>query len=125
MNNQPHISWPEHYPEQLADIGNIIATCIAEHGIARDRVGPVAFEIVERIRHECGGTALYLARGKQYELTQREEQIWREFNGTNYYQLAKKYERTENQIRNIVKRARARDQAKRQNDMFAGSSEQN
>lgn len=112
------ITWPEHYPEQLIDIGNIIAEGIAQTGVEGDRIASLTFKITENIRSQCGGAAFYLSRGRRYELSQREEKIWREFDGTNYYQLAKQYDLSEMQIRNIVKRAKDRDRALRQGKLF-------
>ncbi|MGP8432011.1 Mor transcription activator family protein [Paraburkholderia fungorum] len=118
MIESSQISWPDNYPAQLVDIGNIIAAGLAQAGITGERVGPTAFGIVESIRSQCGGSAFYLSRGRSYVLTQREEQIWREFDGKNYYQLAKKHGLSETRIRTIVKRGKARDRARRQSTLF-------
>lgn len=123
--NDLHISWPEHYPEQLADIGSIIAEGISRAGVERERIPGVVFEITEHIRREFGGCAFYLARGKRYELSQKQERIWREFSGTNYQHLARKHELSEVQIRNIVKRAKERDRLLRQGVLFDAPEDQN
>ncbi|MGP8434113.1 Mor transcription activator family protein [Paraburkholderia fungorum] len=110
------ISWPEGYHEQLADIGDIIATGLSRLGLNHDQIKATAFAITEAIRRECGG--VYLPRGTRFELSQREDDIWREFNGANYSQLAKKHGHSEVHIRSIVKRGKARDQARRQMALF-------
>ena len=112
MDERYCIEWPQGYHEHLADVGNIIAAGLARLGLAAEQIKTEAFTITETIRRECGG--VYLQRGAQYDLSQREEQIWHEFNGKNYAQLAKKHGHSEVHIRSIVKRGRERDRARTQ-----------
>ena len=112
MDERYCIEWPRGYHEHLADVGNIIAAGLARLGLAAEQIKTEAFTITETIRRECGG--VYLQRGAQYDLSQREEQIWHEFNGKNYAQLAKKHGHSEVHIRSIVKRGRERDRARTQ-----------
>ena len=116
MSERYNLSWPEGYHEQLADIGNIITAHLALLNLSAEQIQASAFEITESLRRECGGT--YLPRGKQFDLSMREEEVWREFNGKNYVLLAKKHGHSESHIRSIVKRGRARDQARRQGALF-------
>lgn len=116
MDDRYCVDWPEGYHEHLADIGNIIASGLARLGLTSEQIKANAFAITETIRRECGG--VYLPRGAQFDLSQREEQIWQEFNGTNYAQLAKKHGHSEVHIRSIVKRGRDRDRARRQMPLF-------
>ena len=104
--------FPDGYPELLEQIGQVIYNRLVTHEIAQ--ATSLAFTITEAIRTEIGGVQQYIPRGLSYELSQRDEQIWSEFNGDNYKMLAHKYNITEMQVRNIVKRARQRDLSTRQ-----------
>ena len=104
--------FPDGYPELLEQIGQVIYNRLVTHEIAQ--ATSLAFTITEAIRTEIGGVQQYIPRGLSYELSQRDEQIWSEFNGDNYKMLAHKYNLTEMQVRNIVKRARQRDLSTRQ-----------
>lgn len=116
MTERHIIDWPEGYHETLVDIGSIVAGGLVSLGLDAPQVQAGAFAITEAIRRECGGT--YLPRGKSLELSQREEQIWQKFDGTNYTMLAKTYGLCEVQIRNIVRRARDRLRKREQRTLF-------
>ena len=104
--------FPEGYPELLEQIGQVIYNRLVTHEITQ--ATSLAFNITEAIRTEIGGVQQYIPRGLSYELSQRNQQIWSEFVGDNYQQLAHKHNLTEMQVRNIVKRARQRDLNTRQ-----------
>lgn len=116
MDERYCIDWPEGYHEHLADIGNIVAAGLARLGLTAEQIRVNAFAITETIRRECGG--VYLPRGTRFDLSQHEEQIYREFNGKNYAQLAKKHGHSEVHIRKLVGRGLERDRARRQISLF-------
>ena len=114
MRPEHMMSFPEEYPELLEQIGQVIYNRLVNHDMASGQATSLTFEITEAIRTEIGGVQQYIPRGLSYELSQRDQKIWNEFNGSNYQALAHKYNLTEMQVRNIVKRARQREMAARQ-----------
>lgn len=110
---------PEGYPELLEQMGQIIFRKLLDLGLPTAIANAKAFEIIEAIRDECGGQQQYIPKGDAYEMSIRDESIYEKFNGTNYHELAHQFDLTTVQIRNIVKRGRARDTAKRQGALFA------
>lgn len=66
-----------------------------------------------RITCEMGGDSLYIARGSAAASSLRDEQIWREFDGTNYHRLALKWGLTVMRVRQIVEVQRSADAARR------------
>ena len=79
------------------------------HAMAR-----VATAQLQHLAAEKGGKAIYLAKGVAAMLAARDELIWREFNGRNYAELARRHGLTEMRVRQIVAEQRARDMAQRQ-----------
>lgn len=116
------MSFPEGYPELLEQIGQVIFKRLRECDIAHESATSMTINITEAIRNEIGGVQQYIPRGLSYDLSQRDEKIWQEFVGDNYQALAYKYGLTEMQVRNIVKRARLRDQATRQGSLLTEQS---
>ena len=120
MRPEHMMSFPEEYPELLEQIGQVIYNRLVNHDMASGLATSLTFEITEAIRTEIGGVQQYIPRGLSYELSQRDQKIWNEFNGSNYQALAHKYGLTEMQVRNIVKRARQREMAARQFSVMPG-----
>jgi Mor family transcriptional regulator len=110
--------FPDGYPELLEQIGQVIFHRLAKHNVEQERAVTLTFDITEAIRTEIGGVQQYIPRGLSFELSQRDAEIWSKFNGSNYQALAHEYSLTEMQVRNIVKRARARDTAQRQHSLL-------
>lgn len=118
MNNQ-HIAdtvfaFPDGYPDVLEAMAQAAAQVLLGKGQTREFAQTTAFEITERIRTTVGGTNTYIPRGQDYELSQRDEEIYKKFNGRNYFELAQQFMLTEVRVRDIVKVGVRRDQARRQ-----------
>lgn len=114
MNQQNTMAFPVGYPELLEQIGQAIFRKLISFHLEQQLAQTWAFHLTEAIRTEVGGVQQYIPRGTAYELSLRDKQIWRDFRGNNFHELAHKYKLTEMQVRNIVKRARARDTLARQ-----------
>lgn len=109
------------YPEVLADIARTIHERLMEdprvklpHPIAAE----VALSVAEHVRKNIGGVATYIPRGMSYELTLRDREIWTDFRGDNYAELARKYDMTEMRVRQIIALAMKADRARRQQSLF-------
>lgn len=112
------MSFPEGYPEVLEHMGQIVGRSLLGLGLPKEVANAKAFEIVEAIRDELGGQQQYISKAVSYEMSIRDESIYAKFKGANYHDLAHEFDLTTVQIRNIVKRGRARDVAKRQGALF-------
>ncbi len=114
MSEDILFAFPQGYPDVLEAMAQAAAQVLFEKGQPHDIAQSYAFDITERIRTTVGGTNTYIPRGQDFELSKRDEDIYRQFNGRNYFELAQKFMLTEMHIRNIVKVGLKRDQAKRQ-----------
>jgi Mor family transcriptional regulator len=108
------IEAPENYPPVLCEMLQFVGQTLVEEGIDVPLARRAAFATCERIRREYGGQPIYLTAGHFYELSLREEEIYRKFSGDNYNELASEFGVTPRWVRELVKRARARDLVRRQ-----------
>lgn len=113
-----YVQFPDGYPELLEQMGQTIGRKLLEHGVALDLAKVAAVDITEAIRTEIGGVQQYIPRGLNYMLSQRDLEIFAKFKGDNYDKLAHEYQLTAMQIRNIIKRAIAREKELRQGKLL-------
>lgn len=116
-----HLFLDDSYPEVLADIARTIHERLMEDPrikLAHPIAAEVAMSVAEHVRKNIGGVATYIPRGINYELTLRDREIWAEFKGDNYHELARKYDVTEMRVRQIVAQAMRIDKARRQQNLF-------
>ncbi len=110
--------FPDGYPELWEQLGHVIGHKLLDWGVAHTQAQAWSLELLDAMRAECGGGQLYLSKGQSYELSKRDLEIYGKFKGDNYDQLGRAYRLTSIQIRNIVKRGRARDVARKQARLF-------
>lgn len=110
---------PERYSEELlVDLVTTVEQALADDGIDKHTARKAALEAAESLRVRWGGQQLYFPKGIRFELSQRDLDIFEEFNGHNHNELAKKYDVCMVRIYKIVKQVR-RDQVRlRQADIF-------
>lgn len=126
MANTPHLILDDSYPEVLADIARTVHGVLMqdprtklEHQLAAE----VALTVAEHVRVNIGGVATYIPRGMNYELTLRDRDIWNDFKGDNYAELARKHNVTEMRVRQIIVKATLIDKKTRQKGLFDSESE--
>lgn len=115
---QTVMTFPEGYPELLEQMGQIIGAELLTLGLPLAIANAKALSITNAIRREVGGQQLYVSKGLEYDLSVRDEEIYSAFRGNNYDDLARRFNLTTVQIRNIVRKGQLRDQARRQNKLF-------
>lgn len=81
---------------------------IARHHGAGEKAAAIAFDVVDWFRQHHGGIEIFIAKGLQFEISERDAIIYREFRGNNVGALARKYGLTERQIYSIVAKCRSR-----------------
>lgn len=106
------------YPELLLDIADQVAAKLAQLGVSKEKSAEIGVHVAEHIRTHWSGQSLYLPKGVTYDLSQRDRQIYEEFNGRNHAALARKHGVTEMRIYQIVKAARAAHLARAQPGLF-------
>lgn len=106
--------------ELLVDLAEQIAVALRELGsLDKDKAEQLGREIAERMASHWGGQNIYFPMGQSYNLSQRDRQIFDEFNGANHSELVKRYGVSLQWIYKIVKAVRREEMARRQADLFA------
>lgn len=106
-------------PELLVDLAEQCALALKERaGLDKDKADQVGREIAERMASHWGGQNIYFPMGLSYKLSQRDRQIFNDFSGTNYSDLARKYGVSLQWIYKVVKTVRAEEVARRQSALF-------
>lgn len=77
-------------------------------------------ELVVRFAEDHPGEQLYFAKGMSYRLDARDAEIYAQFNGHNYNELARKFGIAPRHVRRVVRRAQAIETAARMDDLFPG-----
>ena len=98
-------------------VEEIKAKCVDD-----DEAEEVATEIINKIRHACGGSTVYMSRGISEDAAIKHSKILQELRG-NYQEIARKYGVTSNWIRKIERRAINAKMKKSQPDMFGSDHE--
>jgi Mor family transcriptional regulator len=109
------------YPEILADIAREVHRQLMEDPRANlpyQVAAEVAFSVAEHVRKNIGGAQPYIPKGFIFEVRQRDREIYDDFKGDNYAELARKYGKTEMRIRQIVQYVGQIERAKRQQNLF-------
>jgi len=96
------------YPEVLEDLGGILGEALVKHGMKKDLAAEIAWDAVEYVRQAWGGRPVYIPKAEQIELAARDQELYElfQFRLWSYSALAKKYDRSEMRIRQIVKRVK-------------------
>jgi Mor family transcriptional regulator len=106
------------YPELLIDLATTIGEALEKTGVPPERAADAAFAATEHVRKRWSGQHLYLPKGIHYELSNRDREIWAEFDGHNHSALARKHDLTSMRIYQIIKRLRALHIKRTQPDLF-------
>ena len=70
------------------------------------------------LSEEYAGQVICFPKDYRYKIAQRDLDIYNSFNGRNWGELGRRYNRTENALRKIVKRVQDRIIKEKQPDMF-------
>jgi len=106
-------------PELLIDLAQHVSVTLIELlTLDQDKAEQLGREIADRMAAHWGGQNIYFPMGLCLKLSQRDQQIFDEFNGTNHSDLARKYGVSLQWIYKIVKTVRQEELAKRQGRLF-------
>jgi len=118
MSQVEPIRFPPDYPEVLEYIGQLVHRDLCARGVHPHIAIELALLVGESLAVEFGGTQPYIPRTLPHKLSERNRQIYGEFRGDNYAQLARKHGLTEVQIRKIVQQGIDADRRDRQSPLF-------
>ncbi|MDT3707445.1 MAG: Mor transcription activator family protein [Thiobacillus sp.] len=104
--------------EILTDVAEQAEERLAALGMDRDDAARLGWEVAQALNQFWGGGNLYICKGELYEISLRDQEIFRRFNGENHDWLAKEYDLTVQHVYRIVKRVGAAERAKRQAALF-------
>jgi Mor family transcriptional regulator len=106
-------------PEYLADFMFICTHTLIAAGIEEAKAVKLAQEMAERQCKNWGKQLIYWPEYDSQERLVRNARIFQECNGTNFDELAKKYDLSIQAVYSIFKAVRAEEIAKRQTLLFA------
>jgi Mor family transcriptional regulator len=98
----------------LLDVAQVVTEALTEDGIEAVRAREIGLAAAEKLRFTYGGDQMYIPNGLSLQLGKRDLEIYADFDGSNHFVLAKKYELTVRQIYSIVDKVRREDFGKRQ-----------
>lgn len=106
------------YPELLSDLSEQVRDRLLALPLPADQAARVGRDVAEHIRKHWGGQQIYIPRGDAFTLEERDLEIYRKFNGSNYPELTREYDLSEPHIRRVVNEVRRRERERRQVPMF-------
>lgn len=105
--------------EILADLAEQAEERLAATGCDPAQAAEMGARLAQHMNQFWGSGQLYICKGKHYEISLRDREIFRRFNGDNHYWLAREYDLTVQHVYRIVARVGAEERAKRQARLFA------
>lgn len=102
----------------LDDIRAHIEQALAQSAIDELIADDVAVKVFNSMAKHWGGQLIYFPKGIALKVSNRNKQIWGDFRGNNYVELAKKYDLTVQRIYQIVAECRRIEATQRQGNLF-------
>lgn len=104
-------------PEFLADLLDYSSQVLMEHGLDKEQAVQVSRKISERMCEAWGGQLIYFPYWLREALSERDRNIYDEFNGHNHQELSMKHRMSLQAIYRIVNYVRAEELTKRQKNL--------
>lgn len=105
------------YPELLSDFRDKAAEILKLHTAKHEEL---AKELAEMLRRDWSGVQIYIPKGTAFELSARDWQIFKDFNGKNLHEMCQKYNLTAARIYQIDAACRKIKDKKEQPVLFGG-----
>jgi len=114
VTNQ-HNGWRAHAPETLIHLADLVGRRLAEDAdLPPDTCELLGYSIARAFCDNFGGTQVYIPKADSLAQNERCTALWRDFDGRNVEQLARKYRISTVHVYRIVKRCRDAENARRQ-----------
>lgn len=78
----------------------------------------ISNELMYQVSQHWGGQSIYIIKDDTFQAEERDMEIYKEFNGYNHTELARKYDLTEIYIYRILKRMHEQERNRRQPCLF-------
>jgi Mor family transcriptional regulator len=104
--------------EILVDIAEQVEERLIATGVERDDAARMGWDIAGHLHAYWGGGGLYICKGLLYQVSLRDAEIYRRFNGENHDWLASEYNLTVQHVYRVIKRVGDAERAKRQGALF-------
>ena len=104
----------------LTDMIDVSSAHLADH-LPAEAAQRVAESLADRLTDHWGGQLINIPKDYHWKLSQRDAEIYSEFNGYNYAELAKKHDMHERSLRKLLDRVKKRMAAsadRRTKDLF-------
>jgi Mor family transcriptional regulator len=109
----------EYGRETLDEIEGVLTNILQEVcGLDEITATLAAESLTSEIAERWGGQTIYLHRDVAKRASKKHWEIWEQFNGRNYEDLAAEFKCSVVWVRRVVKRMKALDLATRQGDLF-------
>lgn len=108
----------DDYPEILTDLAEQLAQFLRGRGLDDAVATDAATQAAEFVREHWGGQKIYIPRGQRHELSHRDLEIWKRWNGHNRLELCREYGISENRLYQILQVMREQEIDKRQRTLF-------
>lgn len=106
----------DKYPEALADMRADLEALLVVQGVDAQQAKGVAYNAVETLRQRWGG--MYLPKGTGINLSRRDREIARQWNGSNKAEICRRYDISDVRFYQILAKQRAEQVAARQQRLF-------
>ncbi|MFP1892808.1 Mor transcription activator family protein [Lonsdalea quercina] len=110
---------PELLVELAQHTSNILHEAVDMDTCTADQIGEA---VASRMMQVWGGQNVYFPMGMAWRVSQRDQEIFNDFNGKNHHDLARKYGVSLQWIYSVVKRVRKEEQARIQGSLFEGGA---
>lgn len=85
---------------RLVDIG--VKRLVEQLNVAEEPARALMRDVAHDLCREWGGNDMYVPKNEEFELSERDRQIWAEFTGFNGAELASRYGLSVRQVRYII-----------------------
>ncbi|MEX2475030.1 Mor transcription activator family protein [Marinobacter sp.] len=90
--------------ELLRDLSDQVQTMLTDYGVSAEVAEQTACALANHMAEHWGGQLINFPKDTSYKISQRDRDIWEDFNGRNHPHLAQKYNLSQRAIYDIVKR---------------------
>jgi len=116
MNDE---SFKTKAPELLQDMATHVQAVLVEYGeIDQDKASSLGEEAAERVARAWGGSTVYFPKGDYIQSHRMAQNIWRDYNGRNAQEVARKHGISLVWAYDIIRKKRAEERARRQGTLF-------
>ena len=107
-------------PDLLKELANHVEKKLVADGIlTKDDAHDFGVDMAKIIAKRWGGQSVYIPKNLASFITERDYRVWKDFNGKNIRELARKYNLSEQWIYAIVGRVQKLESKRRQPDLFS------